>query len=57
MDSCRKEIHDSINTIPDGCIRSNNFFIFLGQQVLKKIKQEGYIYCTLVQVRGASKAR
>ena len=57
MDSCRKEIHDSTNTIPDGCIRSNNFFIFLGQQVLKKIKQEGYIYCTLVQVRGASKAR
>lgn len=51
----RKEFHDSINTIPDGCIRSNNFFIFLSQQVLKKIKRVGYIYCTLVQVRGASK--
>jgi hypothetical protein len=51
----RKEFHDSINTFPDGCIRSNNFFIFLSQQVLKKIKQVGYIYCTLVQVRWASK--
>ena len=51
----RKENHDSINTFPDGCIRSNNFFIFLGQQVLKKIKEEGYINCTLVQVRWASK--
>jgi len=51
----RKEFHDSINTFPDGCIRIINFFIFLSQQVLKKIKQVGYIYCTLVQVRWASK--
>jgi len=53
----KEKENDSSITVRDGCIRINNFFIFLGQQVLKKIKQVGYIYCTLVQVRGASKAR
>lgn len=53
----KEKENDSSITVRDGCIRINNFFIFLGQQVLKKIKEEGYIYCTLVQVRGASKAR
>jgi len=53
----KEKENDSSVTVRDGCIRINNFFIFLGQQVLKKIKEEGYINCTLVQVRGASKAR
>ena len=51
----KEKENDSSITVRDGCIRINNFFIFLSQQVLKKIKEEGYINCTLVQVRWASK--